>query len=64
MQWLKARRKLMVGILMGVTLIVFYSAKSNEPVTTFFVLVVVASVLIVLEVYVLRLLNRRDNTDG
>ena len=64
MQWLKARRKLLVGILMVVTLIVFYSSKTPEPVVTFFVLVMVATVLTVLEIFVLRLLNRRDNTDG
>lgn len=58
MQWLKTRRKLVVGILMVVTLMVAYSARTSEPVKTFLVLVVVTSVVISIEVAVLRLLNR------
>jgi hypothetical protein len=58
MQWLKDRRKLVVGILMVVTLIVAYSAKTTEPVKTFMVLTAVTSAVIVLEVAILRLLKR------
>lgn len=59
MELLKARRKLIVGILMVVTLIVFYSAKTRDPVQTFVILTSVTSVAIVLEVAILRLLARR-----
>lgn len=59
MELSKARRKLIVGILMVVTLIVFYSAKTRDPVQTFVILTSVTSVAIVLEVAILRLLARR-----
>ena len=59
MELLKARRKLIVGILMVVTLIVFYSTKTRDPVQTFVILSSVTSVAIVLEVAILRLLARR-----
>ncbi len=59
MELLKARRKLIVGILMVVTVIVFYSAKTGKPVQTFVILTAVTSVAIVLEVAILRLLARR-----
>lgn len=58
MEWLKARRKLVVGIFMLETLVVIYSAKSSEPVKTFLVLTVVSAVVILVEVAVLRLLAR------
>jgi hypothetical protein len=59
MEWLKARRKLVVGILMVVTLIVFYSARTTEPMKTFVILTAVTSVVILLEVAILRILARR-----
>jgi hypothetical protein len=59
MQWLKARRKLIVGILMLVTLIVVYSSKSSQPVKTFLVLTAVTCVVIAVEVAVLRILARQ-----
>jgi len=58
MEWMKARRKLIVGIFMFATLIVIYSAKSSEPVKTFLVLTAVSSAVIVVEVAILRLLAR------
>ena len=59
MELLKARRKLIVGVLMVVTLIVFYSAKTTEPMQTFVILTAVTSVVILLEIAILRLLARR-----
>jgi len=59
LDYLKARRKLIVGILMVVTLVILYSAKTAEPLKTFAVLAVVVSGVIVLEVLVLRILVRQ-----
>jgi hypothetical protein len=59
MELLKARRKLVVGILMVVTLIVFYSAKTKSPLQTFVILTAVTSVVITVEIAILRLLARR-----
>lgn len=58
MQWLKDKRKRTIGILMVVTLIVFYSSRTSEPLKTFFVLSAVTSAVILVEVAVLRLLAR------
>lgn len=59
MEQLKARRKLLVGIFMFLTLIVVYSSKSSEPVKTFLVLTAVTTIVIGVEVAILRLLARR-----
>lgn len=58
MEWMKARRKLLVGIAMVVTLMVAYSAKTAAPVKTFLVLTAVAGILILLQIATLRLLQR------
>jgi hypothetical protein len=59
MEWLKARRKLIVGILMFVTVIYWYSSKTADPWQTFLVLAMVSAVVIGLQVALMRILNNR-----